>query len=80
MLFGIAYYWSYVQIFSNNNQTALGVLDWFVNGGFQQYASNWVSGHHALASNAQILFHWDEPCVVGNTISFTVKVFFWFAF
>lgn len=34
----------------------------------------WFSGYRALASNARVTFHWEEPCQVGSTVSFTVEV------
>ena len=35
----------------------------------------WPSSYQSLANNAQVTFHWQEPCTVGNTVSFTIKFF-----
>lgn len=45
----------------------------------KHYAPQWLSFlsesyHYALASKAQVDFHWEEPCMVGNIMSFTVRV------
>ncbi len=53
-----------------------GTIDWFVNAEIKQTFLHWFSGNRALAKNAQVSFHWDEPLMVGSTVTFTVQVRF----
>lgn len=40
----------------------------------RQFFLDWLSGNRALARTAQVFFHWEEPVLVGNTVSFTIQV------
>lgn len=49
-------------------------IDWFVDNEIRQTFLDWLSGNRALANHARVAFHWEEPLVVGNTVSFTIQV------
>lgn len=34
----------------------------------------YVTGKYLLPSNCTVIFEWDEPAVVGETVTFTVRV------
>ena len=56
------------------NRSPRQLAQWLVNAEIKQSFLHWLSGHHALANNAKVAFHWQEPCLVGNTVSFTIRV------
>ena len=60
---------------STSGLTSTGAINWFVNAEFKQNFLYWFSGNRALAKNAKVVFHWEEPLMVGSTVSFTVQVF-----
>lgn len=41
----------------------------------RQIFLEFINGNRALARNAQVVFHWEEPMLVGNTVSFSVQVY-----
>jgi hypothetical protein len=59
---------------SANGPVSLGIIDFFVDADIKQTLLHWLSGNRALAKNAQVDFQWEEPLMVGNTVSFTVQV------
>lgn len=63
-----------------NNQTPRQAFQWILQNEIKPAFLQWLSGHQALANNAQVTFHWQEPCTVGNTVSFTIKVICLFLF
>lgn len=40
----------------------------------------YVTGKYLLPSNCRVHFEWEEPQLVGETMTFTVKVCFFFFF
>lgn len=60
------------NVFRNSSETRTSLQ--VVNSDIRQFISDWLSGSRALAKNAEVIFHWDEPMIVGNTVSFTVQV------
>lgn len=51
-----------------------GIIDFFVDADIRQFFLQWLSGNRALAKSARVNFHWEEPLMVGNTVSFAVEV------
>lgn len=51
-----------------------GIIDFFIDADIRQTFLQWLSGNRALAKSARIVFYWDEPLMVGSTVSFTVEV------
>lgn len=56
------------------NRSPRETIQWLINTEIKQAFVQWLSGHNALANNAQVTFHWEEPCHVGSTVSFTIRV------
>lgn len=52
-----------------------GIIDFFIDADIRQTFLQWLSGNRALAKSARIVFYWDEPLMVGSTVSFTVEFF-----
>jgi len=73
------YYWVHL-IWPHLLGSLNSVTDWLVGQNIRIFVLDYVEGlswsnyKHLATKSAKASFHWEEPCLVGNTLSFTVTV------